>query len=141
MLKVYKRDEGNFYKIQILDTETENYQSYMTDKKYNIPIHENYRTDIRAIGYKNIDDFLKTLEKRKFLGDEINFAEQKELERIGFIKLGADRVKKAERINTKDFEDIIEKLSNYNMGFVDAQNSIIAEYLHNIEKYRLCNSL
>lgn len=134
MLKVYKRDEGNFYKIQILDTETENYQSYMTDKKYNIPIHENYRADIRAIGYKNIDDFLKTLEKRKFLGDEINFAEQKELEKIGFIKLGANRIKKAERINTKDFEDVIEKLSYYGMGFVDAQNSIIAEYLHNIGK-------
>lgn len=134
MLKVYKRDEGNFYKIQILDTETENYQSYMTDKKYNIPIHENYRTNIKTMGYKNTDDFIKTLKQRKFLGNEINLAEQEELERIGFIKLGADRIKKAERINTKDFEDVIEKLSYYGMGFVDAQNSIIAEYLHNIGK-------
>lgn len=134
MLKVYKKDEGKFYKIQILNTETEIYQSYMTDKEYNIPIHENYKTNIKTMGYKNIDDFLKTLKHKRFLGDEINIAEQKELERIGFIKLGADRIKKVGQINTKDFEDMIEKLSDYGMGFVDAQNSIIGEYLYNMEK-------
>ena len=134
MLKAYKKDKGQFYKIQILNTETEIYQSYMTDKEYNIPIHENYKTNIKTMGYKNIDDFLKTLKHKRFLGDEINIAEQKELERIGFIKLGADRIKKVGQINTKDFEDMIEKLSDYGMGIVDAQNSIIGEYLYNMEK-------
>ena len=134
MLKVYKEDRGKFYKIQILNTETGNYQSYITDKEYNIPIHENYKTDIKTMGYKSIDDFIQTLKQRKFLGNEIDITEQKELERIGFIKLGSDRIKKANRINTKDFEDIVKKLSKYGMGFVDAQNSITAEYLYNSRK-------
>jgi len=73
---------------------------------------------------------MKALKERKLLGQEIDYQEQKESERIGYIKLGIERIKRHERINTNDFEDVINKLSSYGLGFVDAQNQIISAYQH-----------
>ena len=73
-----------------------------------------------------------TKKERNFLGTEVNYKDQKESERIGYINLGIERIKRNNRINTKDFEDIIIKLCDYGMGFVDAQNCIIESYLHSM---------
>lgn len=72
---------------------------------------------------KNIKVFKRELKNRN----------EKESERIRYINLGVERIKLNNRINTLDFEDVIEKLSGYGMGFVDAQNCIIETYLYNKE--------
>lgn len=56
---------------------------------------------------------------------------QKEQERINLLNDGVQRIRDNNRINTRDFEDIITKLSSHGMGYVDAQNQIIAMYLYN----------
>jgi len=65
----------------------------------------------------------------------IDYKEQNKDEKLRYIKLGVERIKKAGRINTTDFEDICNELSNYGMGFCDAQNVIIANYLMEVQQY------
>lgn len=84
------------------------------------------------MGYDSVKACIKELKHRDFLGQEIDYNEQKSSEKYGWINLGIDRIKRAKRVNTDDFKDVIEKLKAYGLGFVDAQNSIVAAYEHSL---------
>lgn len=130
-MKIYKNilNTYDWNEIRIINENTGEYKHYLQDKKVGFPFSHN-ETTVIEMGYKNVNEFIKTLKERKMLGSEIDYKEQRESERIGYINLGVERIKKNERINTNDFEDVIEKLKNYGMGFVDAQNVIIENYLY-----------
>lgn len=130
-IKVYKkeRESQNWDEVKIINMETGEFTSYMQDKKLGFPFSTT-NTNITNMGYTNVKECIKTLKQRNFLGDEVDYNKQKESERLGYLNLGVRRIKNNNRINTKDFEDVIEKLSSYGMGYVDAQNQITAMYLH-----------
>ena len=131
MLKVFKKEvnTNNSYEIRIFDMENGEFTHYFQDKTIGFTF-SSYNTTVYKMGYKSIEDCLNTFKKRGFLGKEIDYEQQKELEKIGLINLGIDRIKRKGRINTNDFTDVIEKLQKYGLGFVDAQNIIIASYLN-----------
>ena len=131
-VKEYKNHGWN--EIKVINTETGELTQYNVDDKIGFPFGAPYQTTVFEMGYTSVNECLKTLKDRNFLGYEVNHAEQKESERIGYINLGVERIKRAGRINTKDFEDVCNKLSKYGMGFCDAQNSITKCYLHNLDK-------
>ena len=56
-----------------------------------------------------------------------------ELEKIGYIKLGIDRIKRAGRINAADFKDVIEKLKKYDIEPTDSERMIIESYLSSVQ--------
>lgn len=132
MIKIFKNERNDYNEIRVINDETGEYTSYLQDKVIGFT-YSIYNTNIFDMGYKSAKECLKTLKERKFLGIAVDYKEQKESERIGYIKLGAERIKRAGRINTNDFEDICNKLSNYGMGFCDAQNCITEAYISNKE--------
>jgi len=134
MIKAYKKElKGYDYnEIRLFNEETGEFTSYMQDKKMGF-IFSIYNTIVFEMGYKSIKECLKELKSRGFLGNEVDYKEQKESERLGYIKLGVFRIKRAGRINTTDFEDVYNKLANYGMGLCDAQNCITAAYIHEFE--------
>ena len=135
-IKTFVEDCKNYSwnEIKIIDTETGEFTQYNTDKNIGFPFGIPCITTVLKMGYKSVDECLKTLKERNYLGYEIDNAEQKESERIGYINLGVERIKRVGRVNTKDFEDVCNKLSGYGMGFCDSQNSITACYLHSLEE-------
>jgi hypothetical protein len=133
MIKAFKKELPDYNVIKVIDLETGDYSSYHQEKSIGFPFGIPHKTTVFKMGYKSVEECLKALKERNFLGYEVDYKEQKETERIGFIRLGAERIRRAERINTNDFEDIVETLSSYGMGFCDAQNCIIATYLNEIQ--------
>lgn len=133
MIKVFKKDYKQWNEIKIINMETGEFTSYNQHKTIGFPFGKPYETTVQQMGYKDVKSCLKELKNRNFLGQEISYSEQMENEKNGYIKLGADRIKRHKRINTNDFKDVIEKLKNYGLGFVDAQNIITATYLNSIE--------
>ena len=129
-VKEYKNHGWN--EIKIIDFETGEFTQYNVDNEIGFPFGTPYQTTIFEMGYKSVNDCLKTLKERNLLGYEIDHSEQKESERIGYINLGIERIKRVGRVNTKDFEDVCNKLSGYGMGFCDSQDSITACYLHSL---------
>lgn len=135
MKRVFKEDNGQDYQIKVIDLETNTMTLYHQDKSYGLGFvfSELFTKTIQEWGYSSANDMIKKLKKRGLLTNEVDYEEQLKSEKIGFINLGVDRIKRHNRINTNDFKDVIEKLSNYGLGFVDAQNTIIASYLNSIE--------
>lgn len=133
MIKCFKREESanNNYEIKLINFENGDFTQYFQDKNLGF-IYSTHKTNIKNMGYKSIKECIKTLKQRGFLGQEINLEEQKKSEKIGYINLGIERIKRAGRINTNDFKDVVEKLKNYGLGYVDAQNVIIEAHLHSI---------
>jgi len=131
-VKEYKNHGWN--EIKIIDIETGDFTQYNVCNTIGFSFGDPWKTSVFEMGYTSVKECLKTLKERNYLGYEVNYAEQKESERIGYIKLGVERIDKAGRINTKDFEDVCNKLSGYGMGFCDAQNSIIECHLHSLEE-------
>ena len=76
---------------------------------------------------------IKELKKRNLLGAEISYQELFDLEKIGYIKLGIERIKRAGRINAADFHDVIEKLKKYGIDPAASQKMIIESYLNSIQ--------
>lgn len=132
-IRVFKRELKNRNEIRIINFETGEFTSYHQDKNLGFPFGSIQSETVTEMGYKNIKECVKALKERNFLGNEVDYKDQKESERIGYINLGVERIKRNNRINTLDFEDVIERLSGYGMGFVDAQNCIIETYLYNKE--------
>ena len=130
MIKTFKKELKNYTynEIHLINTDTGEFTQYMQDKNIGF-IFSDYNTNVFKMGYKSIEECLKSLKERNLLGQEIEYTTQKETERIGYIKLGVERIKRAGRINTNDFEDICNKLFKYGMGFVDAQNVITEAYI------------
>ena len=85
------------------------------------------------MGYKSIKHMIKELKKRNLLGTEISHQELFDLEKIGYIKLGIERIKRAGRINTADFQDVIEKLKKYDIDPIDSERTIIESYLSSVQ--------
>ena len=133
MIKVYKSESENWNGITIINTETSNIKMYRVAKEGWI-IGNVWSKNAIEMGYNNLTECIKILKDRNFLGNEIDYKEQKESERLGYIHLGVERIKLNNRVNTKDFEDIIQKLSAYGMNFIDAYNTIIGNY-----EYYYCN--
>lgn len=132
MLKVFKNELKSYNEIRIFNMETGEFKSYHTSKSIGFPFGIPQETTAEAMGYKNIKECLKELKNRGFLGTEINYEDQMQSEKIGYINLGVERIKRAGRVNTSDFEDIINKLAKYGLSYCDAQNKIIACYEHSV---------
>lgn len=134
MINCFKRNYQNkWYEIRLINIETGEFIFYHQTKEMGFPFGKPYKTTVTKMGYKDVKSCLKELKQRGSLGKEISFEEQRQNEKIGYINLGVERIKRAGEINTNDFKDIIEKLNNYSLGFVDAQNTIIKTYLNLIE--------
>lgn len=136
MKRVFREDRGQNYQIKVIDLEENTLTLYDQDKSYGLgfPFGEPFTKTIEEWGYNSVEDCIKKLKARGLITNEVDYQEQLQSEKIGFINLGVDRIKRHNRINTNDFKDVIEKLSKYGLGFVDAQNTIIANYLHSIEE-------
>lgn len=133
MIKAFKKECSQYHEVRIINLETGEFTRYFQDKHIGFTF-SNYTTTVFEMGYKSVNECIKTLKDRNFLGNEVDCKEQKESERIGYINLGVERIKRAGRINTNDFEDVCNKFSNYGMGFVDAQNVITGNYLYELEQ-------
>lgn len=135
MKRVFKEDRGQDYQIKIIDLENNTMTLYHQDKNYGLGFvfSEPFTKTIQEWGYASCNDMIKKLKKRGLLTNEVDYEEQLKSEKIGFINLGVDRIKRHGRVNTKDFEDVIKSLSKYGLGYTDAQNTIIASYLNSIE--------
>jgi hypothetical protein len=129
MIKAYKKvlKARDYNEIRIIDTDTGNFVSYMQNKNIGF-IFSEWKTNIKDMGYKTVKECLNTLKERNFLGEEVDYSQQKQSEKIGFIRLGIERIKRHNRVNTQDFDDVINKLSDYGLGYCDAQNMIIAAF-------------
>jgi len=131
MIKAFKQEANNYNEIRIFNLETGEFNSYFQDKNIGYTFTD-YKTTVYEMGYKSVNDCMKELKHRKYLGVEIDYKEQRESEKLGWIKLGIERIKRAKRVNTSDFEDVIKKLSIYGLGYCDAQNMIITCYEHEL---------
>ena len=131
-MNVYKKELDNRYEIRIINTKTGEFSSYHQDKNIGFIYGLQGKTTVEKMGYTNINECIKTLKSREFLGIEVDYKDQKESERMGYIKLGVERIKRAGRINYKDFEDVARKLIGYGMGLCDAEECIVQMYLHSV---------
>jgi hypothetical protein len=125
MIKVFKKEGYENDDIRIINTETGDFEHYFVDKNIGFPFSF-YKTNISDMGYDSVKTCIKTLKERNFLGKEINYNEQKESEKIGYINLGVCRLNRLGSI-----EDICNKLEQYGLSFIDVQNCIIETYLNN----------
>ena len=132
MIKVFKKSYSRWHEIKVINFETGEVTQYNQSLNMGFPFGLSYTTDYKKMGYKSLDECIKELKKRNFLGSEIDYKLQRESEKIGYIKLGVDRIKECNRVNTTDFEDVIEKLKAYGLNYVDAQNKIIESYLYEV---------
>jgi hypothetical protein len=132
MKKVFVQETiNNNYEVRIFNMESGEFSHYYQDKNIGFTFSE-YTTTAADMGYKSINDCLKQLKHRFDLGQEVDYQEQLRSEKIGWINLGVERIKRNKRVNTRDFEDIIQKLSKYGLGYCDAQNQIIATYEYSL---------
>ncbi len=114
--------------IRIFNEDNNTFLQYTVDSEHGFPFGTPYKTTFSDMGYHSAKEAMDTLKERKFLGEEINYKEQREIERCGLITLGVIRIKNHERVNTNDFDDVIQKLAAYGMNYCDAQNVIIGNY-------------
>jgi len=139
MIKAYKSkcnntfSENDDYEIRIINLETGAFEHYCQDEKIGF-IYSHYNTTVFDMGYTSVKECLKTLKERNMLGEEVDYKEQRNSEKLGYLQLGVERIKRAQRVCTTDFEDVCNKLSKYGLGFVDAQNQIIGLYEYQLEE-------
>lgn len=89
---------------------------------------------IQENNHFSIDRELEDIEDlEQILGSPEYYAKE-ERDKNELIKKGVERIKGAGRINTGDFEDIIEDLKSYGLNFVDAQNTITESYIQQLEQ-------
>ena len=130
MKRVFIKEVEKMKEIRIFDLDNNTFTFYYHSKNLGFKFGVEKSFLIEEMGYKSIKYMIKELKKRNLLGSEISCQELLELEKIGYIKLGADRIKRAGRINAADFQDIIEKLKKYG---IDSERTIIESYLSSIQ--------
>lgn len=139
MKKVYKevvnastKDMKDVFQIKIIDTEKETFTTYFQTSNLGFPFGKKFTQNITDMGYADTKDCIKKLTERGLIHKKnlVDYQEQLESEKIGYINLGIDRIKRHGEINTKHFMDVIENLKEYGLSFVDAQNIIIGGYLN-----------
>jgi hypothetical protein len=101
MIRTFKRvlNSNTWNEIHIVDTETGEYKHYMQDKAFGFAFSQDSGI-VSDIGYKSVNEYLKTLKERNYLGEEVDYTEQIESERIGQINLKAEQ----ERIKSNSVE-------------------------------------
>ena len=133
MKRVFIKEVEKMKEIRIFDLDNNTFTFYYHSKNLGFKFGVEKSFLIEEMGYKSIKYMIKELKKRNLLGSEISCQELLELEKIGYIKLGADRIKRAGRINAADFQDIIEKLKKYGIDPGASQKMIIESYLNSIQ--------
>lgn len=135
MKRVFKNEISykGWAEIRIIDLENNTFTFYHVDNAIGFPFGVHMHMTITEMGYTSAKDCIKQLKHRKLLGIELDYKEQKEAERLGLLKLGVERIKMHNRVNTKDFEDIIQQLSAYGLNYCDAQEQIIGLYEYELE--------
>ena len=133
MKRVFIKEVEKMKEIRIFDLDNNTFTFYYHSKNLGFKFGVEKSFLIEEMGYKSIKYMIKELKKRNLLGSEISCQELLELEKIGYIKLGADRIKRAGRINAADFQDIIEKLKKYGIDPGAAAKMIIESYLNGVQ--------
>lgn len=128
--RIFKKVSKSYNTIRILDFDNNTFTQYNTSTNIGFPFGIPYIATAQEMGYKDLKECYKSLKTRKILGEEIDYKEQRETERIAYIQLGVEIIKEHNRININDFADVCNKLGKYGMNFIDAQEQIIGTYLH-----------
>ena len=133
MKRVFIKEAERMKEIRIFNLDDNTFTFYYHSKNLGFKFGVEKAFSVEEMGYKSIKDMIQELKKRNLLGTEISYQELLELEKIGYIKLGIDRIKRAGRINAADFQDIIEKLKKYDIDPTDSERTIIESYLNGVQ--------
>jgi hypothetical protein len=121
MIRVFKKEGHDNDEIRVIDTEIGTFKHYLVDKKIGFP-YSFYETNVFDMGYVSAKECIEVLKERKIIGAEIDYKVQKEAERIGYINLGVERIRRAGRINTNNFEDGNNLTTDFNGTLKNARN-------------------
>ena len=133
MKRVFIKEVERMKEIRIFDLDNNTFTFYYHSKNLGFKFGVEKAFSVEEIGYKSIKDVIQELKKRNLLGTEISYQELLELEKIGYIKLAIDRIKRAGGIDTANFKDIIEKLKKYGIDPGAAAKMIIESYLNSVQ--------
>ena len=133
MKRVFIKEVERMKEVTMFDLDNNTFTFYYHSKNLGFKFGVEESFSVEVMGYKSIKHMIKELKKRNLLGTEISYQELLELEKIGYIKLGADRIKRAGRINAADFQDVIEKLKKYGIDPAASQRTIIESYLNSVQ--------
>ena len=133
MKRVFIKEAERMKEIRIFNLDDNTFTFYYHSKNLGFKFGVEKAFSVEEMGYKSIKDMIQELKKRNLLGTEISYQELLELEKIGYIKLGIDRIKRAGRINAADFQDIIEKLKKYGIAPAASQKMIIVSYWNSVQ--------
>ena len=133
MKRVFIKEVERMKEVTMFDLDNNTFTFYYHSKNLGFKFGVEKSFSVEVMGYKSIKHMIKELKKRNLLGAEISHQELLELEKIGYIKLGADRIKRVGRINTADFQDIIEKLKKYGIDPGAAAKRIIESYWNSVQ--------
>ena len=133
MKRVFIKEVEKMKEIRIFDLDNNTFTFYYHSKNLGFKFGVEKSFLIEEMGYKSIKYMIKELKKRNLLGNETSYQELLKLEKIGYIKLGIERIKRAGRINTADFQDVIEKLKKYGIDPIDSERTIIESYLSSVQ--------
>ena len=133
MKRVFIKEVERMKEVRIFNLDDNTFTFYYHSKNLGFKFGVEKSFSVEVMGYKSIKHMIKELKKRNLLGTEISHQELFDLEKIGYIKLGIDRIKRAGRINIADFQDVIEKLKKYGIDPAASQKMIIESYLNSIQ--------
>lgn len=133
MKRVFIKEAERMKEVRMFDLDNNTFTFYYHSKNLGFKFGVEESFSVEVMGYKSIKHMIKELKKRNLLGTEISYQELLELEKIGYIKLGIDRIKRAGRINAADFQDVIEKLKKYGIDPAASQKMIIESYLNSVQ--------
>ena len=133
MKRVFIKEVERMKEVRIFDLDNNTFTFYYHSKNLGFKFGVEKAFSVEEMGYKSIKHMIKELKKRNLLGTEISHQELFDLEKIGYIKLGIERIKRAGRINTADFQDVIEKLKKYDIDPIDSERTIIESYLSSVQ--------
>ena len=133
MKRVFIKEAERMKEVRMFDLDNNTFTFYYHSKNLGFKFGVEKSFSVEVMGYKSIKHMIKELKKRNLLGTEISHQELFELEKIGYIKLAIDRIKRAGGIDTANFKDIIEKLKKYGIDPGAAAKMIIESYLNSVQ--------
>ena len=133
MKRVFIKEAERMKEVRMFDLDNNTFTFYYHSKNLGFKFGVEKSFSVEVMGYKSIKHMIKELKKRNLLGTEISHQELFDLEKIGYIKLGIERIKRAGRINTADFQDVIEKLKKYGIDPAASQRTIIESYWNSVQ--------
>lgn len=73
MIRIFRRSESykSWDEVRIIDDCTGDFSLLTVDRNRNMPFGKGYKTTITTMGYKSVDECIRTLKQRKMLGTEI----------------------------------------------------------------------